>query len=267
MTAVTISNFDIYQNLRPSQCGRSYSRIFKHYSYVLEEYLLAYKDNDLSSKIEEIHDEFNAVEIDVLSDSPYPIPREERLIVAKLVKNFFESGPLTIQQDGVKQLNAERFSKMEHPEWYDFIYGNAILIFFITQMGGRVVRDLSKSTYTAFEWSIYPVRTPKMWLCCYEYALLKLGTPKISYIATDRRGMTPESLTSWGFTLVEKNEPKKDDLVIYSKKGKITHAGLYLGAGRVESKMGYGSWFVLEHPLHYVHPTYGHEISYYRWQK
>lgn len=97
-------------------------------------------------------------------------------------------------------------------------------------------------------------------------------TEKPEYISIARIGFTTvfagPTFAHWLLdngllTEISETEAKQGDMVFYfNAEGRIRHAGVYLGGGRVESKWGKGHLF--EHDLFAVPETYGVSVMYFR---
>jgi hypothetical protein len=103
-------------------------------------------------------------------------------------------------------------------------------------------------------------------ISCHEYALLRIGEIGLTEYRIAQKNGQPELpyfLLQWGYATVI--SPRKDDLVLYYKEGKLQHSARYLSNGVVESKWGNSSPVSRKHPLELIPTAYdGNQIVFFR---
>ena len=243
-----------YRHVWEFQKGAAYSRIYNYQCNIVNIYVNACINNVLSLNISDLKEAYEDIDNPCyrkLNDGTTLIAtREDRYEVKQLVFRFLEEGPLTMSTNGTKFLNLERFTRITDSRW-EHVWRAYSANFFLHQMGAQVLKELPVPKCTGVPPS------------CYEYALCQIGDKgNVLNILGEGAIMEIGFFLKWGYKIVEK--PQKNDLVIYSAKGIVKHAGRYLGSNEVESKMGAYSRIVLKHSLYCVPAPYGNELTFLR---
>lgn len=101
-------------------------------------------------------------------------------------------------------------------------------------------------------------------MSCFEFALMKAKETRAKDAIFYEKDLPLSlehfyiGLTQWGYQQVD--TPETGDLVLYLTEAGITHAGVYLFSGKVESKFGFKMIYSYQHALTEIPLIYGHSL-------